>query len=146
MLPKTHILFGAIFTLVMYYVYPGINLGYLLLLWLSSFLIDFDHYIVAARKTKSFSLFRALHYFKVYCEQEKKEIARGIRKKGHFMVFHTFEFHILVLLLGLFIWKGFLFVFLGMAFHCILDIIFMVYHNEMHRREFWFVNWIAKRF
>jgi len=146
MLPRTHILFGAIFTLIVGYVYPGISWFYLVLLFLSSFLIDFDHYIVAANRTKSFSLFRALHYFRVYCEREKRDIAKGIKKKGHFMVFHTFEFHIIVLLLGLFIWKGFLFVFIGMAFHSILDIIYMVYYNEMHRREFWFVNWVIWKF
>lgn len=144
MLPRTHILFGAIFTLVIYFIYPGINLLYLSLLWLSSFLIDFDHYIVAANKTRSLSLFKALHYFKVYCEKEKKDIAKGIKKKGHFMIFHTFEFHILVLLLA-FLWQGFFFVFLGMVFHSILDIVYMVYYSEMHRREFWFVNWILDK-
>lgn len=143
MLPKTHILFGAIFTLVVYYLYPAIPVFYLILMFLSSFLIDFDHYIVAANKTKSLSLFRASHYFKAYCEIEKKDIAKGIKKKGHFMIFHTFEFHVLVLLL-VFLWRGFLFVFLGMIFHSILDIIYMVYYSEMHRREFSFINWIIK--
>jgi len=37
-------------------------------------------------------------------------------------------------------------VFIGMAFHSILDIIYMVYYNEMHRREFWFVNWVIWKF
>ena len=146
MRPWWHVLIGMVFTLVVWLVAPDVGFLNLGLIFLASFLIDFDHYIVAANRTKSFSLFRALHYFRVYCEREKRDIAKGIKKKGHFMVFHTFEFHIIVLLLGLFIWKGFLFVFIGMAFHSILDIIYMVYYNEMHRREFWFVNWVIWKF
>jgi hypothetical protein len=146
MLPRTHILIGAILTFIIYYVYPAIPVLYLVLMFLSSILIDLDHYIVAVNKTKSFGLGNAFDYFESLRLRGLREIKKDIRKKGPFMAFHTIEFHIIVLLLGLFAWRGFLFVFIGMVFHSILDIIHMVYNNEIFRREYWFVNWIARRF
>ncbi len=143
MLPRWHILLGAVFTFIFWIVFPETNLIYLILMFLASFLIDFDHYASFVSKTGKIGLFQAFDYHK---EMEKKSIRerkRGIRRKGDFHIFHTIEIHILVLLLG-FLWEGFFFVFIGMLFHSILDIISIAYEGYLYRREFFFVNWLKK--
>lgn len=143
MLPRWHIFFGAIFTSLIWIFSPGISLVYLTLIFLASFLIDFDHYVVAALKTKKISLQNALNYYKIYIEKEKKEVARGIRKKGDFHLFHTIEFHAAVGVAGLF-FIPFFYVFIGMLFHSMLDLISLSYNGTFHRREFFLVNWARK--
>ena len=145
MLPRWHILFGAIFTVVLFYFAPQTNPIYIVLVFLSSFLIDFDHYIASLIKTKNPSLTHSLEYHRIKLIQEKKEIARGVRKKSDFHLFHTVEFHILVGLLSMF-WAGFFYIFIGMIFHSLLDGFSLFSGGAFHRREFFFFNWARKRF
>lgn len=144
MLPRWHILSGAIFTLVIWIFSPGISYLYLGLIFLSSFLIDFDHYLVFAYKTGKWKLGEAFHYYKLKTAQEKKDIQRGIKRRSDFQIFHTIEFHVLVGLLGIF-WIGFFYIFIGMMFHSLLDVISLLNARGMHLREFFFFNWMATR-
>ncbi|VVB78729.1 Uncharacterised protein [uncultured archaeon] len=123
MLPKTHIIFGAIFSLIAYYF---LSLDYLQssLIFVSSFLIDFDHYMWYVNKKKDFSLKNSYYYLK------KVRLNKPVM-----MIFHTIEFLFLVLLLS-FLWNGFLFILIGMLFHSVLDIIQMAYEGELEYREF----------
>ena len=113
------------------------------LIFLSSVLIDFDHYVTATRKKKSLSLFDAFDYYKELDVIAKRDIKKGIRKVYDFHVFHTLEFHVLVFLLG-FVWQGFFFIFIGMAFHSLIDIISMGRAGILHMREYFLVNWIMR--
>jgi hypothetical protein len=75
---------------------------------------------------------------------ERAEKEKGVRKKGDFHPFHTIEFHALVGLLSL-LWVGFFYIFLGMMFHSLLDVIYLVYAGRTYRREFFFVRWIYRK-
>ncbi len=144
MLPKWHIFFGAIFTLLIWYFAPGLNWIYLTLIFLSSVLIDLDHYISAGMKTKKWDLGSAFSYHKKLGIIAEKERAKGIRKKRDFHFFHTIEFHILTALIGIF-WMPFFYVFVGMTFHSLLDLFDLVSNDYLYRREYFFFNWLRKK-
>jgi len=144
MLPRWHILFGAIFTIIIYLVAPWINFYYLFLIFFASFLIDFDHYVYAVQKTKKLSLKNSLEYYKKRRLDEKKDISHGIKRKGDFHFFHTVEFHFLIGMFTL-ISPMFFYLFLGMVFHSLLDVIDMLLRGAFHRREFFFFNWLRKK-
>jgi len=145
MLPRWHIVLGFVFSILYWILFPRTDLIYIVLIFLSSFLIDFDHYLNALSKTGSVSLRKAFEYHKVLGEIEKYEQKKGIKRKSDFEIFHTFEFHLLVLLLS-FVWIGFFYIFLGMLFHSIIDIISMIYAGRLYSREFFLFNWILRQF
>ena len=145
MLPRWHIFWGAIFTLIIWYFAQDLKPIYLLLIFLSTFLIDLDHYLVAVKENNTLSLKRSLIYFK---ENNKKEISdhkKGKRNRGHFFLFHTIEFHIFIAILGLF-WIGFFYIFIAMVFHSLLDLFWLLYHDMFYVREFFLFNWLRRRF
>jgi hypothetical protein len=144
MIPRWHILLGVIFTALFWILFPKTSLLYLFLIFLSSFLIDFDHYMCAVIKNKSLSLFKALRYYDKIQILERREHDRGIRKRGDFHIFHTTEFHVLIALLG-FLWNGFFFIFIGMLFHSIIDIIDIGCDDRLYRREFFLSAWLAEK-
>lgn len=144
MLPRWHIFFGAMFCIVIYVLFPSINFIYLGLIFLSSFLIDFDHYICAVSKTRKIGLFDAFKYHKELGKREKEEVTKGIRNKSDFHIFHTIEFHILIAILGI-LWTPLFYVFLGLVFHSLLDVFSMLNEGVLHKREFFFFNWVRKK-
>ncbi len=144
MLPRWHIILGFILSLVLGLLFPQISLLNLLAVFLSSFLIDFDHYLCAVRKTGKLSLIDALEYYRVLGRKRREMHNQGIRKKGHFHIFHTLEFHLLILIGALF-WPFLWFVLLGMVFHSLLDIIYLVTHDAVYAREFFFFRWLLRR-
>lgn len=144
MYPRWHILFGAIFTLIIWVAIPGISFLPLALIFLSSFLIDFDHYIVSSYKTKNLGIKNSFKYYEISRVKEKKEIAVGIKRKSDFHFFHTIEFHVLIGLFSFF-WLGFFYIFIGMMFHSLLDVIDMTKRGAFHRREYFFFNWVKTK-
>jgi hypothetical protein len=144
MLPRWHIILGAIFTALVWLAIPNIQIIYLILIFLSSFLIDFDHYLVAVRESKKLGIKNSLNVYKKKSIQEEKEIKKGIRKKGDFHLFHTVEFHIFIGLLSYF-WIGFYYIFIGMVFHSLLDLFYLIFSGRLHRREYFLFNWAIKR-
>ena len=144
MLPKWHVLSGIIFTALTWFFIPSMPIIYLTLIFLASFLIDFDHYANAIIKNKSPSLTKAFEYHKIKRKEELEDISKGIRRKGDFHLFHTIEFHAIVGLLSL-LWSGFFYVFMGMLFHSLLDVSSLLFTGVFHRREFFFFNWLTKK-
>jgi hypothetical protein len=144
MLPRWHIIYGALFTILLYIFAPHLGWFNLLLVFLASFLIDFDHYLVAIRHTKSLSLKKAIKYFDVFMRIEQEEQRRKIYRRGPLMIFHTIEFHILVALLSL-VWQPFFYIFIGMVFHSLLDVYDLLRRERMYRREYFFFNWLRNR-
>ena len=144
MLPRWHIFWGAVFTAILYYYIPNAGRLNLFLVFLASFLIDFDHYFNGLIKNKAWTLKANFKYHNKKRIEEEKDIKREIKKRGDFHLFHTIEFHTLVGLLGL-LWVGFFYIFIGMVFHSLLDIIYLSKTGKMHRREFIFFNWLAKK-
>lgn len=144
MLPKYHIAFGFLFCLVLELLFPSIKLPFIFLTFLASFLIDFDHYLTAVIKTKSLSFSKAYSH---HIEEGKKWMIKhkmGLREKEHFHVLHTIEFITFVGILS-FVWVGFFYIFIGLVFHSLLDIIHLLHHNILYIREFTLGNWITKR-
>jgi hypothetical protein len=144
MLPRWHILYGGLFTLLIWFFSQNLNPIYLILVFLSSFLIDFDHYIVAVHRTKKYRLKHSFNYHKEAEKKFLKNKAKGIREKTDFHLFHTIEFHVLLALLGM-IWIGFFYIFIGMFFHSLLDLFYMLYHDRFYAREFFFFNWARQK-
>ena len=145
MLPKYHIILGAVFSAVVWFLFPGVAWYSITLIFLSSFLIDFDHYMCSVLKNKSLSLSKALKYYYKLNEAGDKEFKIGIKRKGDFHVFHTVEFHAFVLITGLF-FQPFLFIFMGMVFHSLMDLIDLSFKERLYRREFLLTNWISQNY
>lgn len=143
MLPRWHIILGMIFTVLVWVVIPTISPAYLALIFLSSFLIDFDHYVASVLKTKKYSLRHSFRYHEKMEKELKKKIKKGIKEKGDFHLFHTIEFHALIGILGVFI-TPFFYVFIGMFFHSLLDLIFLIHKRVFHTREYFFIRKLYK--
>lgn len=143
MLPRWHILWGAAFTLVIWIAYPSIWWAYLVLVFLASFLIDFDHYIISVIKTGKWKLSDSFEYYREQGRRQEAEKKKGIYRKWDFHLFHTIEFLIVIGILGT-VWMGFFYIFIGMVFHSLLDLLRMAYKGEMWKREFFFFNWAGK--
>jgi hypothetical protein len=144
MLPRWHIFWGAVFTAILWFFFPETEWYYLALILFSSFLIDFDHYMCAVYETGKIGLFAAFEYNEKLGKKEVAEYKRGKREKGDFHVFHTVEFHLFTLLLGL-MFPPFLYVFAGMVFHSILDVIELTYDDRLYRREYFLTRWIGRK-
>jgi len=124
MLPKWHVLFGFIFSYIIYW-FTSINIFEAILIFLSSVLIDFDHYLWIAKRKKYFNLKKAYFWHKNLPKKHKPIMH----------IFHTIEFIIFIGILS-FYSSFFFFILIGMVFHSILDIIEMFYSEKMGCREF----------
>ncbi len=144
MLPRWHILSGAIFSALIWFFSPYINPLYIIAIFLSSFLIDIDHYINASVKNNHPSLLKSFAYYRKLDDRLEMEKRRGIRKKGDFHLFHTLEFHALIGFVGYF-FPLFFYIFIGMVFHSLLDVADLVYTDRIYIREFFFFNWLAEK-
>ncbi len=144
MLPRWHILWGAVFSIAVWLFLPGVSLFYISLIFLASFLIDFDHYLAGAMSIRDYNLKNVLKYHRELLKKEKEENKNGIRVRGHFHLFHTLEFHILVFALG-YLWQGFWFILAGMIFHSLLDIASLISRDRLYRREYFLVAWLLRK-
>lgn len=139
MLPRWHILFGAIFSILIYFIIPSVGLFNSLLIFFSSFLIDFDHYLAGAIRIKSWNIGKILRYHDKLQKEKLRE-----KKKSDFHIFHTIEAHIGVLLMGV-LWSGFFYVFIGMVFHSLVDLYDGLKKGWISTREFFLIRWINQR-
>ncbi len=130
MLPKWHILLGFVFAYIVYW-FTSINIFGASLIFLSSVLIDFDHYVWYGFKKKDWSLKNAYNRNKALPKKHKPIMH----------IFHTIEFLIMVFMLFYF-WNGFLFILVGMVFHSILDILDIFYNKKLGAREFSFIRYL----
>ena len=132
MLPKWHILFGAIFSMLVYFIF-NINLFQVSLIFLASIFIDFDHYLFYVFRKKDFNLKRAYIWHKSLPKDHKPLM----------QIFHTIEFFIIIFLLS-FIWIGFLFILIGLLLHSIIELIDMIYSKKFNGREFSLISYLVR--
>lgn len=130
MLPSKHFIFGLMFVGFLYFIFPKITfIGFLIILS-STVLIDVDHYIYYIYKKKSFNLKNA---YKWFIQIEKKLLSLPWKQRNKFQTgfcfLHGIEVLFVLLILGIFISKYFLFVFVGFAFHLLLD--------SIHQTIYW---------
>ncbi len=130
MLPKYHLLFGFLFSLILFLVFPFIKFSGFLIIFASSVLIDVDHYIYYILAKKNFSLKNAYKYF---LEKRKKHILSTKLAKAKInpamYFFHGVEILLILFIFGIFINKIFLFIFIGFIFHLFLDVLEQVYYG-----------------
>ena len=141
MIPRWHILFGAIFTILVWIVFPNISPVFYWVIFLSTFMIDIDHYLLGVAKTGKWGLFSSLEYFRMLVKKEKHNKMRGIRKKGNLFVIHTIEVLAVLGVLGYYSdWIFYMFV--GFIFHFLVDLVGLIYNDEVYRRYFFLVDWL----
>jgi hypothetical protein len=123
MLPKAHILLGIPFALVCLYLFPQIGLLGAGIIFLSSFLIDVDHYIYYVLAEKRLSLFKAYNWHFVN-RQRMKQLSRKERKKhkNEILFLHGLEPLIILYFLS-FLWQSIIFIVVGFSFHLFVDIL-----------------------
>ncbi len=136
MLPKWHILAGAIFSLILFYFF-NINYFEASLVFLSSFLIDADHYFWWVLKKRNISFSKAYYWLKNLSKNHKPRVD----------LFHTFEFLIFIGILSYF-FKPFLFILIGLLFHSITDMIDMlpeITHSKKCGREYFLIRYLLTK-
>ena len=127
---KYHVLLGLIFSFFL--LLSGL-VGFtgFLIVFLSSFLIDLDHYVSYALKKKDFSLINAYRWhmamdkkFLSFPRQERNKI------KIQLCFLHGLEILLVLAVLSVFI-KSARFVFVGVLFHLSLDLAYgKLYYND----------------
>jgi hypothetical protein len=125
-------IFGAIFSALIYFLF-NLTIIETTIIFLSSFLIDFDHYLWYVVRNKTLSLKKS-YMFYTSLQRKSKPIAH---------LFHTIEFHLLILFIG-FYYEFFLFVLVGMVFHSILDIVYLIHENCLGCREFSLIRYLIR--
>jgi hypothetical protein len=129
MLPKTHAILGAVFSLLIYFIFH-LSFFNVILIFLASVFIDSDHYLWYVYIKKSINLKNAYYWFR-----EKREKWLKLSKKEKedhkrvYLIFHCIEFWIVLLALSL-TNKIFLFILIGVLFHMIFDYIEILYLKE----------------
>ncbi len=140
MLPRWHIILGIIFCVIFKLISPETSYVSLFLIWFASVFIDFDHYLSAGFIHKKWNPLEALdHGYERRDKILEQKSEFGMCEKGDFHVFHTVESHLIIGLIALFFWP-FYFIFIGMIFHSLLDLIWMVRHDVLDSREFFMIQ------
>ncbi len=140
MLPRWHILFGAIFAILVWLLFKVSFQGAVLIFFASVF-FDFDHYLIYAYHKRKIGLFGVLKYYDKIGKREMEWVREKTGQKSHIQIFHTVEFHLLVLILA-FYFPILYFILIGMVFHSLLDVVWLTYHGAMSLRWFFFSEWI----
>lgn len=129
MLPKYHIISGVIFSFLIWILFPDVGFLGFVIIFLSSILIDVDHYIYYVYNHKDWSLKNAysLSYQKTV-RWKKLKPEQKAKYKITPMIFHGIETWIPLLILS-FISKFFLWIFLGVSMHLLMDLIELIYYD-----------------
>lgn len=133
MLPKWHILFGFFFSLILY-LFFNISLTNSVIVFLSSVLIDVDHYIFYVKRHKDLSLRNAYLWHKKLGEKHKPIVH----------ILHTVEFLFVVFIIGLFS-QFFLLILVGMLFHSIFDLIEICSKKCLGSREYFLIRYLLTK-
>ena len=134
MFPKTHIILGIIFSLILIYFF-NFSLLAGIIVFLSSVLIDVDHYLYYVYKKKDLNLKKAYNYFIGKIKKLKKLPEREKRKTyTSFCFLHGFEIMFILSLLGFFFSFYFYYIILGFLFHLIFDYIDQIKNHKRFDR------------
>ena len=135
MLPKHHIITGAIISTLLYIIFP-LTIIQTLTIFLSSFLIDFDHYLYYLIKKKDTNPINATKWFYKYrtawlnlSTQQRKQYKRPL------FIFHNIECWLILLVLAQ-INSLTYFILLGIAIHISLDYLEIIYLKEPLYQKF----------
>lgn len=125
MLLKTHIIIGVFFSVVLYFILQ-MTIIQTIIVFLSSVLIDFDHYIWYVMKKKDYNIKRCYTFFKKVVKEKHKPMKH---------IFHTLEVLFVIVFFGIY-FHILLLVAIGMLFHSLLDLINLVKKDKFECRIF----------
>ena len=130
MYPRYHILIGFLVSASVYLIFPGVGLAGFLIIFLSSFLIDVDHYVYYLFSKKDWSLKNALLTCKKI-DKKSRLVPKKDRKNFYSGLYflHGSEAIIILVVLSFFS-NIFLFVLIGFLIHQVLDMIELITLNE----------------
>ena len=125
MFPRTHFITTLILSIALY---PLFKLN-VLWFFLGGFLIDFDHYLYYVLKYKTLNFTKAYNYY--------------LKKQDELflMIFHTIEVWILLIILS-FYSEIFVFIFIGLVPHLIMDYIEMISGKDLNQRADSIIQWL----
>jgi len=120
---ENHFFLGVVFALILFFIFPQVGLIEFFLVIAASVFIDADHYFEYVYRKKAFSLKKA---YKEGVRLSKKfnKLSRKQQEKTYIgaWVFHGIESLIILFVFGIFLHKYFFFIFVGAAFHLLLDL------------------------
>ena len=130
MLPKYHIFFGFLLSFALFLFLPNITLIEVGIVFLSSFLIDVDHYFYYVFNRKNVNPKKAVNYF---FDKRKKANKMNLKERNKFYscfcFLHGAEVLIILFISGIFISKYFLLICIGFMFHLFLDLLEEIYYG-----------------
>jgi len=140
MKPHIHILASLPIAIILYFFFKE----YALIFFFASFLFDVDHYIDYALTKKDFSLINAYKYCVYITKNAIKNNKINFKQRLHF--FHTIEFYLIMFIIA-FYSKTFLFVFLGIMYHQLIDYMHMLKYPILKKsRAFSLIMWLKKNY
>ena len=129
MMPKWHVLFGGIFSLVLI-AFFDLSLVQGAIVFISSVMIDLDHYVLYVIKERKIHpkkfwdhSMKRRDTWRSFSKKEKK-----LHKEPHFIL-HGLETIFILIILSYFL-DIFFWIFLGLSFHIFLDILERIYSSE----------------
>lgn len=129
-----HALFALIFAAALY---PFIG-NYSIVVFLSGFVFDIDHYIYYAVRKKDINFMNGYLY-----HVPGSKIHENHHDSLH--IFHTLEVWILFFIFGVFIHEIFLFALIGLIFHMLFDWGYLFLNkNEIGSRAWSLIGWIRR--
>ena len=135
MIPKNHIIIGALATIIIYLTLPITNFQ-AIIIFLSSFLIDVDHYLIYILTKKDLSQKNARKFFhKKRIEWLKLPIREQAKYKRHIFMFHGIESWILLLIISTY-YPIVLFILYGFIIHMTLDYIEFIQYKQPFLAKF----------
>lgn len=130
MLPRQHLLSGFLFSLILFFFYPEIGYLGVLIILLSTFFIDVDHYLYYVYRKKDWSLRNSYNWYFIIGRKGKKFTVKQKKKSYSELCFlHGIESIIILAVLSYFS-LFFFYILLGFVFHQILDAI------DLYRRKY----------
>jgi len=119
----SHVILGGIISLLIFLLAPDIAFSSFLVIFVSSVLIDIDHYLSYAITNNDLNFVRMCKY-----QEKRMKVWEGLSRKQKryskhdIIIFHGIEFFLLVAAIALF-YELARFILIGISIHMILDFI-----------------------
>jgi len=127
MLPRYHVILGAVFSALLY---PLLGWN-VLIVFIATFITDIDHFFIYVKLRKSINPFKAYKFF-VESDCCRKPDIHNLSKKLY--IFHSIWFYVILGMLSLFS-KFILLTFIGVMFHAFLDFVSYLYIKTTLTKE-----------
>jgi len=129
-----HALFAIIFAAILY---PFIGY-YSIIVFLSGFVVDVDHYIYYAIRKKDFNLMNGYFYHVPGSKVHEPH-------SDSLYIFHTWEIWLLFFILAFLSHQLFLFILIGIIFHMIFDWGYLFFNKDAIGERAWsLIGWISR--